>query len=190
MQFSLRFLLLILTVLALVFSFGAWVTSDYRRQERIRLSLRAIGANHVDVEVHRSQARIRSITIDSNTVTPKLSKYEHLDWSQICVDGEVNPKSLAPLAKLNNLHCVQFRDYEINARSDLKPLRNVKGLEMLFFSNCRIDAAAIGELQFFRNLRCVVFHSSQICPDAIKQLREALPNLRIRETDAMTGASM
>ena len=189
MQLSLRSLLLAVSILAFIFAVGAWATKDYRREQSIRNDLLALGAVHVHVDAQEGRPQI-VLTVDCNTSMAELTKYGHLDWQQVGIEGTVNREMLAPLASLQNLGCLHFHKCSIGARADLEPLRDLKGVELLLFSNSSINGEALDELKFVPKLKEAVFHMNKIAPNAIEKLAAALPQVRVHETNGVSGATM
>ena len=189
MQLSLRSLLLAVSILAFIFAVGAWATRDYRREQSIRNDLLAMGAVHVHVDVQTDRPKI-VLTVDSNTSTTELIKYGHLDWQQVGIEGNVNREMLAPLASLPNIGCLHFHKCSIATRADLESLRDLKGVELLLFSNSSIHSEALDELKFVPKLNEAVFHMNKIAPNAIEKLAAALPHVRVHETSGVSGATI
>ena len=189
MQISLRNSFLAVSILAFIFAVGTWATKDYRREQAIRKDLLALGAMHVHVDAQEGRPQI-VLTVDCNTSTAELTKYGHLDWRQVGIEGEVNREMLVALGGLSNLGCLHFHECSIETRADLEPLRDLKGVELLLFSNSFINGEALDELKFVPQLKEAVFHMNTIAPNAIEKLAAALPQVRVHETSGVSGATV
>ena len=163
-RFSLRTLLIVVTVLAIPLG---WVGRQLLQVRRERATVTWVEEMGGKVSFPSSIAN-RSWWEKS---TDKLfgERVERVGLSRTQVSD------LSPLAKLKSLNQLHLDNTQV---SDLSPLAELKSLEVLYLHIMQVsDLSPLAEL---KSLRRLVLKNTQVSDEQVRELKQAFPNCEIR----------
>jgi hypothetical protein len=186
-RFSLRTLLILVTLLSVPLEWVAWK----RGQERAAISWVEKMGGYVVYEYRYKldnrnwweestdkwfRERVRGVCLRNTPVSDlsPLAELKHLEGLNLYSAGV---KDLSPLAELTKLEILTLSYTQV---SDLSPLAELKNLEQLFLINTQVsDLSPLVELKNLYHLR---LDNTQVSDEQVQELRQALPNCSIDYT--------
>jgi len=154
-QFSLRTLLVLVTLCAIPCSWVAWEREWARKRREAIVAIRKLGG-----EV--------------------LSDYLFADTTHTVFlnNTQATDADLEQLEGLTNLKCLQLDGTQITD-AGLKHLGGLKQLYWLHLSKTNITDAGLERLRGLNELRWLFLDGTQVTDDGVKTLQQALPNCHI-----------
>ena len=152
-QFSLRTLLIVVTLSAVPLGWVGWKLEQGRRQ---RPTIAWVGKMGGSVQFGRGW-------VDS-----WFGLVSHVDLRESLVSD------LSPLAELKNLAALIINDTPV---SDLTPLAEVKNLTELWLNDTQVSD--LTPLTKLKNLYGLHLHNTQVSEEQVQELQQALPNCQI-----------
>jgi hypothetical protein len=165
-RFSLRLLLIVVTVLAVPLGWIGWELRQVRREQATITWIVETGGG---------------VNYQSNFKPDDRSWWEESTdkWfgERVCWVSLDNTQvsDLSPLAELKNLKTLSLDQTQV---SDLSPLAELKKLEVLYLSHTQVsDLSPLAEL---KNLEWLYLHNTKVSDEQVQELRQALPNCHIQ----------
>jgi len=180
-RFSLRTLLILVTVLGAVLGWVGWELQQVRkekeaiawvievggeigyRQEPPFFSMdRWFGARATEADLHGRRTSNLSM----------LAKLKHLETLNLC---GTTATDLSPLSELKNLRTL---DISYTKAIDPSPLAELENLETLHLTNAEVnDLSSLAEV---KNLKALHLRKTQVGEEQVQKIRQALPHCRIQ----------
>ncbi len=195
-RFSLRTLLIVVTVASMPFGWVGWRLKQVRRERATLTSVEKLGGDVSD----RSwfSGRVGRVHLDNWQVSD-LSPLVELKNLKVLRLASTQMSDLSPLAELKNLKELGLANALL---SDLSPLAELKNLEGLWLAKTQVsDLSTLVELKNLerlwlvnmlvsdlstlaelKNLEWLWLHNTQVSDEQVQELRQALPNCEIHHT--------
>jgi hypothetical protein len=208
-QFSLRTLLIVVAILSVPLGWVGWKKGQVQRERATITWVKKMGGE-VHIGPNREKGwweestdkwfgeRVRSVILNNKQVSDlsplaesKSLRFLRLDDTQV---SDLSPlaemKSLetlylentqvsdvSPLAELKNLKWLKLNNTQV---SDLSPLAELKNLSFLLLNNTQVsDLSPLAES---KKLRILYLANTQVSDEQVQELRQALPNCKIRHS--------
>jgi len=172
-QFSLRTLLIVVTLSAVPLGWVGWKLEQGRRQRAVIAWVETAGGSvqfgggWVDSWFGLGVSYVTLYNTQVSDLSP-LAELKNLEELKL---GNTQVSDLSPLAQLNNLRELSLYNEQV---SDLSPLASLKKLEELLLGNTQVsDLSPLMEL---RNLKVLRLANTQASDEQVQRLRKALPN--------------
>ncbi len=185
LRFSLRTLLIVVTVLSVPLGWIGWRLG----QERATITLieemgGSVSFNSIAKRGWWEEStdkwfgkRVRWVDL-RNTQVSELSPLAELKSLEHLWLHNTQVSDLSPLAELKNLETLYLYNTPV---SDLSPLAELKSLERLQLRNTPVsDLSPLVEL---KNLVLLSFDNTPVSDEQVQELRQALPNCKIYHSD-------
>ena len=175
MRYSLKTLLVVVTVIALLIVVGLYVTEDYRERMALQADLLSTtGAHFVSVN-----ADYRIVILFTKPVeTSEIKKYKKID--SIELQGfAVTSDSTVNLSQLDSVDVMLFQSCMIPDSRALKPLTEIGSIRSLLFWNTAIDDSAIDLIANVTGLDIVDFKKTKVTQAGLDRLRSTRPEIRV-----------
>jgi len=161
-QFSLRTLLIVVTLSAVPLGWFAWKVEQGRRQRAAIAWVDKMGGDSISGGIEGESW---------------WKEWEHKWFSRsvrwVILDNAI-VSDLSPLTELKNLETLWLRGAQV---SDLTPLAELKSLRFLDLSGAQVrDLSPLWEL---KSLEELVLYDTQVGDEQMQELQQALPNCRI-----------
>lgn len=174
MRYTLRSLLVVVTLVAALVALGLMATKDYRERMAIRSELLSMGATSAKVDSDRSI----SLFFTSPVTTTQWNQFKHV--SAVELKGfSVDHKSLQNLAQIQAVDTLLLEQCTFADAEALAPLAAFRGLRCLLIWNTPLDDSAIDQLIAIRGLEIVDFHKTKITQQGADRLRAARPGIKV-----------
>jgi hypothetical protein len=108
-----------------------------------------------------------------------LAPLEHLQTLEL-QSMTVNGTALAQICKISSLKNLHLLVCEIEDGADLKDLRGLSNLEMLFFFGTRISDAGLQAMKQLANLKTIALVANGVTEEQSRDLQNSMPNVSIR----------
>ena len=157
LRFSLRTLLIVVTVLSVPLGWVGWEMGQVRRERATIAWVEEMGGYvsfHTEEDPFGGANRFRSGADKRSWWEESTDKWfgKRVRWVRL---NYTKVSDLSPLAELKNLNQLVLNNTQV---SDLSPLVELKGLERLFLTNTQVSFEQVQELrQAFPN--CRIKHS-------------------------------
>ncbi len=185
LRFSLRTLLIVVTVLAVLLGWIGWKRGQVRRERATITWVKEMGGKDYFLPGKERSSwekltdkwfgkRVRWVDLRNTQVSElsplaELKSLGHL-WLQYTPVSD-----LSPLAELKSLEHLWLHNTQV---SDLSPLAELKNLETLGLSNTQVSV--LSPLAELKSLELLFLYNTQVSDEQMRELRQALPNCKIR----------
>ena len=169
-QFSLRTLLIVVTVSAVPLGWVGWKLEQGRRERAVIAWVEKMGGNVWFDDVYSFDVGEKSRWKEwvEAVFGPKV---------RIVTLGETKVSDLSPLTELKSLKYLWIENMQL---SDLSPLADFKGLEWLHLHNTPVsDVSPLAQL---KNLELLLLQNTQVSDEQVQKLSQALPNCEIHHS--------
>jgi len=175
MRYSLKTLLVGVTVIALLIGAGLYATEDYRDRMALQVDLLSTtGAHFVSVDAaHRIVVLFTEPIMNSGI--KKYKKIDSIELQGFLVTGD----SIVNLAQLDSIDVMMFQSCEIPDSGALQPLTEIGSIRSLLFWNTAIDDSAIDLIANVPGLDIVDLRKTKVTQAGLDRLRSTRPEIRI-----------
>ncbi len=210
LRFSLRTLLIVVTVLSVPLGWIGWRLQQVRRERATIIWIEKMGGNvsfHHQFETDPRSwwkestdrwfgERVGYVNLHHPQVSDlsPLTEFKNLKVLDL---GKTQVSDLSPLAELKNLSTLYLGNTQV---SDLSPLAALKNLESLNLSNTQLSnlsplaelknleklwlsdtqVSDVSPLAALKNLKWLSLYNTQVSDEQVQELRQALPNCDIQ----------
>ena len=174
-QFSLRTLLIVVTLSAVPMGWVGWKLAQGRRQRDTVAWVENLGGG-VEYEewVGKWSGVVSSVDL-RNTQVSDISPLAELNNLERLYLGITQVSDVSPLAELKSLRELSLSNTQV---SDLSPLAELKSLNELWLRGTQVsDLSPLAEL---KNLEELDLSDTQVSDEQVQKLQRALPNCDIR----------
>ena len=167
-RFSLRTLLIVVTVLAVPLGWIGWRLEQARRERATITWVEEMGGG---VYFHSS------LETDEQSWWEESTDRWFGERVRFVSLQEMQVSDLSPLAELKSLRLLELDNTPV---SDLSPLVELKSLEWLYLTDTQVsDLSPLAEL---KNLERLHLENTPVSDEQVQELRQALPGCSIRHS--------
>lgn len=174
-RISLRWLLIVVSLLTLSVGTLAYSTRDFRKRLQIEANLRMMGAYHVGFNDRSEPTWISMLNPSFDSQILEYKTIETIDLS----DARLNDQSLRCMASFEQLRLIDLSNTDLT-NSQLQLLSASRSLEILRLNGCSITDATIPSLAAIARLKMVDLSGTQVTMAGIAKLAELRPDIHVR----------